>query len=121
MIVAACAVGIVYLHGVRGGPLRFRSDESIRAEILRETQPGTAWQDVERIADQRGYRITSGYFTKGRVGHCPYVAMRDDSVIAEVGGYAFFPVGTTRVYVEWHFDADGKLTRVEVRRDVDTL
>ncbi len=120
-VTVSCLLGIIYLHGVRGCPLRFRSDESIRAEILRETPAGTTWREVERIADYEGYTVTSGYFTEGRIGHSPYGSLRDNGVVAEVGGYASFPVGTTRVYVEWRFGAGGTVTGVEVRRDLDTL
>lgn len=117
-----------------------RSDEDVRAYVLRQIPMGTGWEDVEKVIEENGWVIEQVdnehglviYDSAGAVqfATATAVAAREDAPSESriVGEQAMF-VELGQYYGPFHeavfaylaFDENGALVEVAIRRDIDAL
>jgi len=103
-----------------------RSDEKIRASILKWTPPGCSTDQVRAFIKEKHWSVYSESRDKGFVMRRPgqneahSVEVGSSFVAGELGTthFVMFPFETTK-YAYWGFDKNGRLVDVWVDEDTD--
>ena len=119
---------LIIIIMILSNPLR-KSDEKIRADMLKLTPIGTSMEDVIKVVENndnweiqntwdRGYSMKYGYPTgphQDSLNHDDSSIIGVKYMVVSIGSYNFFLVtGETTVYVYYAFDEDSKLVDIAV-------
>ena len=119
-LIAAAALVVVLVAitvALASNPLR-SSDEAVQAWLLEAVPIGSSIDDLERIAQLRGWRINSKW--DGGTPHSNWGGVEGDKVVwIYLGGYR--NIFRTDLDSFWAFDESSGLTDVTTRRMTDAL
>ena len=121
-----CALLVAVLLAGCASPGLLRSEDAIRASLLKLTPMGSTPERVLEVAKSEGWKHVvydprHGFFvpeglavTKGKV-------VGVSGVSAVLGTYPYFPLGSTWVSADWGFDEQKRLIEIRVKKTVDSL
>jgi hypothetical protein len=102
-----------------------RSEEGIKASLLKLTPIGSTFDHVEMVARKEGWeylRISRnhGYLDScAPSGHGRIVG--NASISVTIGEHFWFPLGTEGAYADWGFDEKDRLIEICVHKEINTL
>ena len=104
-----CGCGAISRYGW------FRSEESIRKTLIKQTPLGLPKEEVlKRVNEKYGSAEFFQHYAE------KYTKLGGGYISRELAVYSYiFPIFWTRVYAIWIFEKEGKLIEIEVHKWVD--